>query len=84
MEDLAIVETTDNGSLLEASRLRVMKRGAHNIRYFAEYAEKLQGEEWDTPPANAHNRVVYQPAGVAALITPWNAPFMLSLSLIHI
>ncbi|GAB4428490.1 MAG: 5-carboxymethyl-2-hydroxymuconate semialdehyde dehydrogenase [Anaerolineae bacterium] len=78
VEDLAIVETTDNGSLLEASRLRVMKRGAHNIRYFAEYAEKLQGEEWDTPPANAHNRVVYHPAGVTALITPWNAPFMLS------
>jgi betaine-aldehyde dehydrogenase/5-carboxymethyl-2-hydroxymuconic-semialdehyde dehydrogenase len=78
VEDLAMVETTDNGSLLEASRLRVMKRGAHNIRYFAEYAEKLQGDEWDTTPANAHNRVVYHPAGVTALITPWNAPFMLS------
>ncbi len=78
VEDLAIVETTDNGSLLEASRLRVMKRGAHNIRFFAEYAEKLKGDEWDTQPANAHNRVIYQPAGVAALITPWNAPFMLS------
>jgi betaine-aldehyde dehydrogenase/5-carboxymethyl-2-hydroxymuconic-semialdehyde dehydrogenase len=78
VEDLALVETTDNGSLLEASRLRVMKRGAHNIRYFAEYAEKLRGDEWDTAAANAHNRVVYHPAGVAALITPWNAPFMLS------
>lgn len=78
VEDLAIVETTDNGSLLEASRLRVMKRGAHNIGYFAEYAERLQGEAWDTPSANAHNRVVYHPAGVTALITPWNAPFMLS------
>ena len=78
VEELALVETTDNGSLLESSRLRVMKRGAHNIRFFAEYAEKLKGDEWDTQPANAHNRVVYQPAGVAALITPWNAPFMLS------
>lgn len=78
VEDLAIIETTDNGSLLEASRLRVMKRGAHNIRYFAEYAETLKGAEWDTQAANAHNRVVYHPAGVTALITPWNAPFMLS------
>jgi betaine-aldehyde dehydrogenase/5-carboxymethyl-2-hydroxymuconic-semialdehyde dehydrogenase len=78
VEDLALVETSDNGSLLEASRLRVMKRGAHNIRYFADYAETLTGQEWDTPPANAHNRVLYQPAGVTALITPWNAPFMLS------
>lgn len=78
VEELALVETTDNGSLLEASRLRVMKRGAHNIRFFAEYAEKLKGEEWDTTHLNAHNRVVYHPAGVTALITPWNAPFMLS------
>lgn len=78
VEDLALVETTDNGSLLEASRLRVMKRAALNFRYFADYAEKLTGEEWDSQPANAHNRVVYQPAGVAALITPWNAPLMLA------
>jgi len=64
--------------VLEASRLRVMKRGAHNIRFFAELAEKLHGNEWDTTAANAHNRVLYNPAGVTALITPWNAPFMLS------
>src|SRR5579883_25446 len=78
VEELAAVETADNGSLLEASRLRVMKRGAHNIRFFAEMAEELHGAEWDTTAANAHNRVAYNPAGVAALITPWNAPFMLS------
>jgi betaine-aldehyde dehydrogenase/5-carboxymethyl-2-hydroxymuconic-semialdehyde dehydrogenase len=78
VEDLAAVETTDNGSLLEASRLRMMRRGAHNIRFFADLAEELRGPEWDTTAANAHNRVVYNPAGVAALITPWNAPFMLS------
>ncbi len=78
-EMLARVETTDNGSLLEASLLRVMKRGAHNIHYFAEYAvEKLKGHEWDTVHRNAHNKILYQPAGVTALITPWNAPFMLS------
>lgn len=77
--DLALVETTDNGSLYEASLLRVMKRGGHNIHWFAEFAvEKLHGDEWDTHHRNAHNRVVYHPSGVAALITPWNAPFMLS------
>jgi acyl-CoA reductase-like NAD-dependent aldehyde dehydrogenase len=76
--DLAIVETTNNGSLHEASLLRVMKRGAHNIHYFSEYAKSLKGAEWDTVHRNAHNKVLYQPAGVTALITPWNAPFMLS------
>ncbi len=79
VDALAKVETTDNGSLYEASLLRVMKRGGHNIHWFAEYAvEKLKGDAWDTVHRNAHNRVRYEPSGVAAIITPWNAPFMLS------
>jgi aminomuconate-semialdehyde/2-hydroxymuconate-6-semialdehyde dehydrogenase len=78
VEDLAAVETMNNGSLLEASRLRVMKRGAHNIHFFAELALEM-GEAWDTEAAkNARNTVHYDPAGVTALITPWNAPFMLA------
>lgn len=78
MENLAAVETLNNGSLLESGRLRVMKRAAQNIRFFAEMAEHLQGPQWDTEAANAHNRVNYDPAGVTALITPWNAPLMLA------
>lgn len=78
VEDLAHVETANNGSLLEASRLRVMKRGAHNIHHFAELALHME-KHWDTEPAkNAVNSVRYDPAGVTALITPWNAPFMLA------
>jgi betaine-aldehyde dehydrogenase/5-carboxymethyl-2-hydroxymuconic-semialdehyde dehydrogenase len=55
-----------------------MKRGAHNIHWFSEYAKTLKGDEWDTVHRNAHNKVRYEPSGVAVLITPWNAPFMLS------
>ncbi len=78
VEDLAAVETMNNGSLLEASRLRVMKRGAHNIHFFAQMALEM-GSSWDTEAAkNAVNNVRYDPAGVTALITPWNAPFMLA------
>ena len=78
VELLALVETTNNGSLLESGRLRVMKRSAHNIRFFCEMAETLRGTQWDTEAANASNRVKYDPAGVTALITPWNAPLMLA------
>lgn len=78
VEDLAAVETTDNGSLLEASRLRVMKRSASNIRFFADYAERLRGATWDIEGSNARNAVLYQPAGVTAIVTPWNAPMMLA------
>ncbi len=82
VEDLAAVETMNNGSLLEASRLRVMKRGGHNIHFFAQMAKDLSQDpknEWNTEAAkNAHNSVRYDPAGVTVLITPWNAPFMLA------
>src|SRR5579883_2309052 len=74
VEELAAVETADNGSLLEASRLRVMKRADSNIRFFADFAERLQGETLNMAAANAQNKVLYQPAGVTAIVTPWNAP----------
>ena len=74
-EALAAVETADNGSLLGGNLHRVMVRAAHNISFFAERALKL-GETIDSPEVVNHVR--YDPAGVAALITPWNAPFMLT------
>jgi acyl-CoA reductase-like NAD-dependent aldehyde dehydrogenase len=74
-ETLAQVETLDNGSLLEASRLRLMKRAALNIRFFAQLALDLEGREWDAN--GTQYRVRRDPAGVAVLIAPWNAPLML-------
>ncbi len=76
VETLAAVETLDNGSLLEASRSRVMKRGALNVRRFAEWAIERRQRTWDANDATF--RVRHDPSGVAALITPWNAPFMLT------
>jgi betaine-aldehyde dehydrogenase/5-carboxymethyl-2-hydroxymuconic-semialdehyde dehydrogenase len=76
VEALAQVETADNGSLLEASRLRVMKRGARNIRFFADWAVERPERSWEAD--GVRYRVRHDPSGVAALITPWNAPFMLT------
>lgn len=73
--DLAAVETMDNGSLLTTNQQRMIPRAAHNIEFFAERAEKL-GERIDS--AQVTNFVRYDPAGVAALITPWNGPLMLT------
>lgn len=76
VEELAAVETASNGSLLESGRLRVMKRAAYNIRFFAEWAETLKGKSWESN--GTQYSVLYQPSGVSALITPWNAPLMLT------
>jgi len=76
--DLAKVETADNGSLYEAMSLRVLPRAANNIRFFADFARDRLTQETRTLHGGERNRVRYDPAGVAAVSTPWNAPFMLA------
>jgi acyl-CoA reductase-like NAD-dependent aldehyde dehydrogenase len=76
-QELAAVETLDNGSLLAGNVHRVVPRAAHNIDFFAEFAAaRLGGQTIDSPEVVNHVR--YDPAGVAALVTPWNAPLMLT------
>jgi aminomuconate-semialdehyde/2-hydroxymuconate-6-semialdehyde dehydrogenase len=75
-KELAAVETSDNGSLLAGNLARVVPRAALNISFFAEFATKLVGHTIESP--DVVNHVSYDPAGVAALITPWNAPLMLT------
>ena len=77
LEDLAIVETNDNGALLRSHRRGVMPRVAHNFRFFADYlVNDLHHEPFET---RGHTNIVsWDPAGVSALITPWNAPLMLA------
>lgn len=77
IEDLAVVETTDNGSLLRSHRRGVMPRVAMNFRFFADYAmNQLNYPDFET---RGHtNHVTWDPAGVTGIITPWNAPLMLA------
>jgi aminomuconate-semialdehyde/2-hydroxymuconate-6-semialdehyde dehydrogenase len=76
VEELAQVETRDNGSLLRSHRRGVMPRVAMNFRYFADWAEKLHHP--DRELRGHRERITYDPAGVTAIITPWNAPLMLA------
>src|SRR3984957_973112 len=75
-KEIAAVETDDNGSLLIGNSGRMVPRAALNIQFFAERALKLNDEKIDSP--EVVNQVRFDPAGVAALITPWNGPFMLT------
>ncbi|MFI6561259.1 aldehyde dehydrogenase [Streptomyces sp. NPDC050534] len=85
IEELAVVETTDNGALLRSHRRGVMPRVAHNFRFFADWLLTLEHEDFDTRPSGGSaagrghtNHVSWDPAGPSVLITPWNAPLMLS------
>jgi acyl-CoA reductase-like NAD-dependent aldehyde dehydrogenase len=75
-QEFARVETEDNGSLLAGNLHRVVDRAAHNIAFFSAFARTLGREAIQGPVAD--NRIRHEPAGVAALVTPWNAPLLLS------
>jgi aminomuconate-semialdehyde/2-hydroxymuconate-6-semialdehyde dehydrogenase len=74
--ELAQVETRDNGSLLASHRRSVMPRVAHNFRFFADWLGHLDGGDLEI---SGHRELVsWDPSGVTAVITPWNAPLMLA------
>jgi acyl-CoA reductase-like NAD-dependent aldehyde dehydrogenase len=76
LEELAQLETRDNGSLLRSHRRGVMPRVATNFRFFADHLLALHHEDFAT--RGHRNHVSWDPAGVTAVITPWNAPLMLA------
>ena len=76
IESLATVECLDMAMLHESLRLRVLTRGARNFRAYADLAEQYEERVWSSN--GTANRVLRMPAGPTVVITPWNAPFMLS------
>lgn len=75
-EELARVETRDNGSLLRSHRRSVMPRVGLNFRFFADWLLKLSHADMEV--RGHRERITWDPAGVTAIITPWNAPLMLA------
>jgi acyl-CoA reductase-like NAD-dependent aldehyde dehydrogenase len=76
IDRLATVECLDMAMLERSLRARVIPRGARNFRAYAELAESYPERIWDSNGTS--NRVLRMPAGAVGVITPWNAPFMLS------
>lgn len=74
-DEFCQLESNDAGVLLSRMSHGVVPRAMLNITYFAEHALTLQDRAIDTE--QAHHIVRHDPAGVIAIITPWNAPLML-------
>src|SRR5699024_2588600 len=75
LEELAELETLDTGKTLEESRWD-MEDIAGVFRYYAELADKDGGEIIDSPIPHTHSKIVREPVGVCAQITPWNYPLL--------
>jgi betaine-aldehyde dehydrogenase/5-carboxymethyl-2-hydroxymuconic-semialdehyde dehydrogenase len=76
VEPLAAVECADMAMLLRSLRARLVNRGARNYRSYADLAVAYEERAWSSH--GTANRVLRMPSGPAVVITPWNAPFMLS------
>src|ERR1700722_9825740 len=76
VEAIAHVECLDMAMLEESLKLRVIGRGARNFRAYAELARDYVPRRWSSN--GTANTVLRMPAGPTVVITPWNAPFMLS------
>ncbi|MFC5833900.1 aldehyde dehydrogenase family protein [Nonomuraea insulae] len=74
-EELAVLETRDNGKPIERSRADTAM-GARTFRHFAGAATRLTGTVVPIDAAGHHVYTVLEPVGVAALILPWNFPIM--------
>lgn len=75
-DDFCQLESNDAGVLLSRMQHGVVPRAMLNIRWFAQHALELQNRPLETEQAT--HRVRHDPAGVVVIITPWNAPLMLS------
>jgi betaine-aldehyde dehydrogenase len=74
-EQLARTESLDTGKTLNEARFDVDDSTAV-FRYYAGMAASQAGRVVDAGRLNVVSRIVHEPVGVCALITPWNYPLL--------
>ncbi len=80
-EELAQLESLDNGKPLSVARAADVALTADHFRYYAGWATKLEGE---TIPINAPSGgsfldyTLREPVGVVGQIIPWNFPLLMA------
>lgn len=76
-EQLAQLETLDNGLPIAQNRIGMSDRVPAHLRYYAGLATSIAGETLMPSVAGSfHAYTVAEPVGIAGLIVPWNAPMI--------
>ncbi|WP_246684732.1 aldehyde dehydrogenase [Mesorhizobium sp. B2-7-1] len=76
-ENLAVLETRDNGKLINEMRMQC-KYIPQWFRFFGGLADKIEGRVIPIDKPGVFNYTKLEPLGVVAAITPWNSPLMLA------
>ena len=77
IDELAELETLDNGKPIFESRYVDMPMVVDVLRYYAGWATKISGETVNTFET-AFTYTLREPVGVVGLIIPWNFPLLLA------
>jgi aldehyde dehydrogenase (NAD+) len=77
IDELAALETLDNGKPIFESRNVDMPMVIDVLRYYAGWATKIHGETVNTFDT-AFTYTLREPVGVVGLIVPWNFPLLLA------
>jgi aldehyde dehydrogenase (NAD+) len=77
IDELAELETLDNGKPIFESRYVDMPMVADVLRYYAGLATKIHGETVNTNET-AFTYTLREPIGVVGMIVPWNFPLQLA------
>ena len=77
LEELAELETLDNGKPIFESRFVDIPMVADVLRYYAGWATKIHGETVNSFE-NAFTYTLREPVGVVGMIIPWNFPLLLA------
>jgi len=77
-DELAALETRDQGQPLGVARQISVPAAAEHFRYFAGWATKVDGETNSVSLPGTFNYTVREPVGVCGLILPWNFPLMIA------
>lgn len=76
IDEIAPLESFDTGLPISQTK-KMVARAAQNFRFYAQMVSaKLVGDAYQVDDEFL-NYTIHKPVGVAGLITPWNAPFML-------
>ncbi|HWV87775.1 MAG TPA: aldehyde dehydrogenase family protein [Capillimicrobium sp.] len=80
-DELALLETLDNGKPLAVARARDIAGTAATFRYMSGWSTRIEGatvEPSHAPPGTFHAYTRPEPVGVVAAIVPWNFPLLMA------
>ena len=78
-EELALLETLDNGKPLRESKGGDVPLAAEHFRYYAGWTTKFGGQTNPVSVPGMLNYTLREPVGVVAAIVPWNFPLLIAV-----